>query len=292
MLVENQGRINYGPRLTDPKGIAGGVRLDNQYLHGWEIRPLPLTDLSPLTFTAGPATAAHPAFHRVPVELDEPPGDGFLALPGWTKGVVWLNGFCLGRYWETGPQRTLYAPAPLWRRGRNELVVLELHKPGGSLQVRAEPELGGDGTGPPAPPAGGVRRAHPLTAGGLRLPGGIRWAPWCRPPENVLPGDARGNRSPGGQGADMRVVYAFGAVHARVRARPSAPITPDTGWPEAYAAAHRVRIVRSPAVAPSRSTSDARPIRTRRPPAPPRTRPYPPVRSKPFGNTRNSTLRP
>ncbi|MEW2453965.1 glycoside hydrolase family 35 protein [Streptomyces albus] len=154
VLVENQGRINYGPRLTDPKGIAGGVRLDNQYLHGWEIRPLPLTDLSPLTFTAGPATAAHPAFHRVPVELDEPPADGFLALPGWTKGVVWLNGFCLGRYWETGPQRTLYAPAPLWRRGRNELVVLELHKPGGSLQVRTEPELGGDGTGPPAPAAG------------------------------------------------------------------------------------------------------------------------------------------
>ncbi|MGI5347710.1 glycoside hydrolase family 35 protein [Streptomyces sp. CA-250714] len=142
VLVENQGRINYGPPLADPKGISGGVRLDNQYLFDWEIRPLPLTDLSPLTFVAAPAAARGPAFHRVPVRLNEPSADCFVALPGWTKGVVWLNGRCLGRYWDMGPQRTLYAPAPLWATGRNELVVLELHTPGTHVELRGSSDLG------------------------------------------------------------------------------------------------------------------------------------------------------
>ncbi|MFC1408246.1 beta-galactosidase family protein [Streptacidiphilus sp. N1-12] len=150
VLVENQGRVNYGPRLTDRKGISGGVRLDHQYQFGWEIRPLPLDDLSALDWSGredpGAEPAPGPAFHRITLDLDAP-ADGFLALPGWTKGVVWLNGFALGRYWETGPQRTLYAPGPLWRPGRNELVVLELHRPGPTVELRDRADLG------PAQPA-------------------------------------------------------------------------------------------------------------------------------------------
>ncbi|GAA1973622.1 glycoside hydrolase family 35 protein [Kitasatospora viridis] len=139
LLVENQGRVNYGPGLADRKGITGGVRLDRQYQFGWQVRPLPLDPLPELPYRAGPVTG--PSFHRF--ELDLPaPADGFLALPGWTKGVVWLNGFTLGRYWEIGPQHTLYAPAPLWRPGRNEVVVLELHTPGEALELRDEPDLG------------------------------------------------------------------------------------------------------------------------------------------------------
>ncbi|WP_328806643.1 glycoside hydrolase family 35 protein [Streptacidiphilus fuscans] len=143
LLVENQGRINYGPRLEDRKGITGGVRLDGQYQFGWEIRPLPLDPLPELPFaaTATSMGAGQPAFHRFALDVTEP-ADGFLALPGWTKGVVWLNGFCLGRYWEIGPQRTLYAPAPLWRSGRNEVVVLELHQPGAEVELRDAPDLG------------------------------------------------------------------------------------------------------------------------------------------------------
>ncbi|MEZ0066817.1 hypothetical protein ABIA32_002830 [Streptacidiphilus sp. MAP12-20] len=154
LLVENQGRINYGPLLADRKGITGGVLLDGRYQFGWEIRPLPLDPLPELPFLLDrpgrpgrpdrqdEATGtAGPVFHRF--ELDIPaPADGFLALPGWTKGVVWLNGFTLGRYWEIGPQHTLYAPAPLWRAGRNEVVVLELHEPGTALELRDEPDLG------------------------------------------------------------------------------------------------------------------------------------------------------
>ncbi|MFE9424846.1 beta-galactosidase family protein [Kitasatospora sp. NPDC006697] len=146
LLVENQGRINYGPQLADRKGITGGVRLDRQYHFGWQVRPLPLDPLpAELPFAAGAVRG--PAFHRFELEVPEP-ADGFLALPGWTKGAVWLNGFHLGRYWSAGPQRTLYAPAPLWRAGRNELVVLELHSPGAALELRAEADLGGTSEAP------------------------------------------------------------------------------------------------------------------------------------------------
>ena len=66
-----------------------------------------------------------------------------VALPGWTKGVCWINGFNLGRYWDRGPQRTLYVPGPLLREGENELIVFELHQPGGRVvEFRDRPRLG------------------------------------------------------------------------------------------------------------------------------------------------------
>ncbi|MEV6229599.1 beta-galactosidase family protein [Saccharopolyspora shandongensis] len=139
LLVDTGGRINYGHRLNDPKGITDRVLHGSQALFGWEIRPLPLDDLSGLRFR--PGAASGPAFHRATLRIGEP-ADGFLALPGWEKGMVWLNGFLLGRYWSIGPQRTLYAPSPLWRAGENELVVLELHQPGDSIELRSEPDLG------------------------------------------------------------------------------------------------------------------------------------------------------
>ncbi|WP_328461732.1 beta-galactosidase [Streptomyces sp. NBC_00669] len=140
VLVENMGRINYGPLLGDRKGITGGVRLDTRFQFGWDIRTLPLSDLTGLRFSPRPADR-HPAFHLVEADLDAP-ADGFLALPGWTKGMVWVNGFALGRYWDRGPQRTLYAPAPVWTAGRNEIVVLELHRAGPTLDIRDAPDLG------------------------------------------------------------------------------------------------------------------------------------------------------
>ncbi|MEV7045932.1 beta-galactosidase family protein [Amycolatopsis sp. NPDC051061] len=140
ILVDAMGRVNYGPYLADRKGIDGWVAMSTQQkLFGWEIRPLPLDDLSRLRFSSAPVSG--PAFHRATVEVASPE-DGFVALPGWEKGVVWLNGFNLGRYWKVGPQRTLYAPKPLWRRGVNEIVVLELHRPGAAIEVRPEADLG------------------------------------------------------------------------------------------------------------------------------------------------------
>ncbi|MBO0870238.1 MAG: beta-galactosidase [Micromonosporaceae bacterium] len=125
ILVESMGRTNLGPRLGERKGILGGVRRGEQFVHGWSARPVPLTvdGLPWAGLAAGPGTG--PVYHRGYLEVDRP-GDARLALPGWTKGYVWVNGFCLGRYWSVGPQHSLYLPWPLLRAGRNEVVVLEL----------------------------------------------------------------------------------------------------------------------------------------------------------------------
>ncbi|MGW7721153.1 beta-galactosidase [Streptomyces chartreusis] len=127
VLVENMGGVNYGPRIGAPKGLLGPVTFGGRPLHGWDCHPLPLDDLSGLAFApAGATTADEPAFHQGMFEVDVP-ADSFLALPGWTKGQAWINGFHLGRYWNRGPQHTLYVPAPILRPGTNELILLELH---------------------------------------------------------------------------------------------------------------------------------------------------------------------
>ncbi|MCZ8520466.1 MULTISPECIES: glycoside hydrolase family 35 protein [Paenibacillus] len=144
ILVENMGRINYGPLLHDRKGITEGVRLDNQFQYDWTMYPLPLDSLEGLDFVPmgeGEAVGG-PAFYQAFFEADEP-ADTFLRLDGWNKGVVFVNGFNLGRYWERGPQKTLYVPGPLLRQGTNELVIFELHgAAAGELQLTAEPDLG------------------------------------------------------------------------------------------------------------------------------------------------------
>uniref|UniRef100_UPI003662939F glycoside hydrolase family 35 protein n=1 Tax=Kitasatospora sp. NPDC059747 TaxID=3346930 RepID=UPI003662939F len=144
ILVEALGRVNYGPNMDDRKGITRGVAHDGQLLFEWEIRPLPLDDLAALRLEEPGAVAltdGDPAFHRFETDVDAP-ADAFVALPGWGRGLLWLNGFLLGRHTAEGPQRTLYAPAPLWRPGRNELLVLELDRHGEALEVRDHPDLG------------------------------------------------------------------------------------------------------------------------------------------------------
>ncbi|WP_374070878.1 beta-galactosidase family protein [Rathayibacter sp. SD072] len=132
ILVENQGRVNYGVRIGEHKGLIGGVALDGAELTGWTARPL---DLSRVPSLASPAegVAAGPSLASGSVELDEP-ADLFLDTLHWGKGLVWVNGFLLGRYWRRGPQRTLIVPSPVTRAGRNEVVVLE-------LEGLAEPEI-------------------------------------------------------------------------------------------------------------------------------------------------------
>jgi beta-galactosidase len=143
LLVENLGRVNFGPELQDRKGILGGVTFADQFLFGWQVYPLRLDDLSRLQFSTQPLSEVKfPAFLRTTFQVDTP-ADTFLALPGWTKGVVWLNGFNLGRYWQRGPQKTLYVPAPLLRHGENELVIFELHgAQNETVEFRRQPELG------------------------------------------------------------------------------------------------------------------------------------------------------
>ncbi|MEU9170599.1 glycoside hydrolase family 35 protein [Streptomyces sp. NPDC048420] len=143
VLVENMGGVNYGPRIGAPKGLLGPVSFRGAELLGWECRAVPLDDLADVPFGPSEATTdAVPAFHRGTFEVDTP-ADTFLSLSGWTKGQAWVNGFHLGRYWNRGPQHTLYVPAPVLRPGANELVVLELHATTGTrAQLTDTPDLG------------------------------------------------------------------------------------------------------------------------------------------------------
>ncbi|MCX7522252.1 beta-galactosidase [Microbacterium sp. STN6] len=130
VLVEDLGRVDYGPRLGEAKGLIGPALLDGEPLRRWRVLPLDLTrlDVIDAALDAGaPATATlvGPSFARGQFVLEEP-ADLFLDTGAWGKGAVWVNGFALGRYWSRGPQRTLYVPAPVLREGANTVLVLEL----------------------------------------------------------------------------------------------------------------------------------------------------------------------
>lgn len=152
ILVENMGRVNYGPLIRDAKGITEGVRIDNQFQFDWTVRPLPLEAgvLAGLKYDAGDAATAsegrgeeQPAFYRGSFAA-ETLGDTFLRFDGWHKGMAWVNGFNLGRYWNAGPQRTLYVPGPLLRQGQNEIILFELHSAPVSCEIELTdmPDLG------------------------------------------------------------------------------------------------------------------------------------------------------
>jgi beta-galactosidase len=144
IVVENLGRINYGPLVGQHKGLLGPVLVDRRIVHGWTSRPLPLpewsvADLNSATSAGPPSSGAGFATATFHVST---PADTFLALPGSAHGVVWINGFLLGRYWEIGPQVTLYCPAPLLTRGENVVTILETDRLGTRLELRSSPELG------------------------------------------------------------------------------------------------------------------------------------------------------
>ncbi|MEU9442801.1 beta-galactosidase family protein [Streptomyces sp. NPDC048304] len=130
--VESLGRVNYGPRFGEAKGITGGILHERQYLHGVRARGLDLgafdDGVAAVPFGALPTEGAR-GLYRGTVEVGGA-GDARLELPGWTRGFVWINGFNLGRYWSVGPQRSLYVPGPVLREGGNEVWVLELDEAG------------------------------------------------------------------------------------------------------------------------------------------------------------------
>lgn len=124
VLVENCGRVNYGFLLSgECKGITRAVRWNGTELRDWRTTPLPLDDLSALRFAREPVAA--PSFHRGTFTIDEP-GDTFFDTRALGKGVLWLNGRNLGRYWSLGPQGSLYVPGPWLRRGVNEVVIFDV----------------------------------------------------------------------------------------------------------------------------------------------------------------------
>ena len=130
LLVENMGRVNYGDKLRDRKGI-GAVRLGylgRQHQFGWDIYSLPMeSELDRLSFLpAKKKHYRHPTFFRGELTISDTPCDTFLRLDGFHKGFVKINGFHLGRYFnDAGPQRTLFVPAPVLKTDKNEILVFE-----------------------------------------------------------------------------------------------------------------------------------------------------------------------
>ncbi len=128
ILVENTARSNYGKGLREErKGITDSVTLAGKELTGWEIYPLPMNseDVRRPAWSPRPALALGPSFHRGTFTVTTL-GDTFLDLSTWTKGAVWVNGHHLGRFWNIGPQQTLFVPAPWLKRGANEVIVFDL----------------------------------------------------------------------------------------------------------------------------------------------------------------------
>lgn len=129
ILVENMGRINFGAyMLQNKKGITEKVFLAGKELKGWQMYSLPFNNQTASNTKPNKNASNTPAVKTGTFML-EVVGDTYLDMSNWGKGVVWLNGHNLGKYWDIGPQQTIYVPVEWLKIGRNEISVLELLKP-------------------------------------------------------------------------------------------------------------------------------------------------------------------
>jgi beta-galactosidase len=133
ILVHTMGHVNFGREIHDRKGLMGPVRViadnaTNVLASNWQIYSLPLEGamMSGLKWKAGPASG--PAFWRGTFKAEKTV-DTFLDLRNWGKGVVWINGQCLARYWNIGPSQTAYVPGPWLHAGDNEIIIMDLLGP-------------------------------------------------------------------------------------------------------------------------------------------------------------------
>uniref|UniRef100_G1SQB9 Beta-galactosidase n=1 Tax=Oryctolagus cuniculus TaxID=9986 RepID=G1SQB9_RABIT len=131
ILVENCGRVNYGDNIDDQrKGLIGNLYLDDSPLKKFKIYSLDLKKSFFNRFgvdkwTPVPEVPVFPAFFLGGLSVSPTPLDTFLKLEGWEKGVVFINGRNLGRYWNIGPQKTLYLPGVWLDKGMNQVIIFE-----------------------------------------------------------------------------------------------------------------------------------------------------------------------
>ncbi len=176
VLVENQGRVNYGPGIHDRKGLLGEVLLNGGPLTSWTNRPLALTDLVALPFATDTRPPVGPAFRRGSFHVDTP-ADTFLCLEGWTKGSVWINGFAFGALLVTRSTTVAVCPgagaADRSQHDRRPGVARRSPRPDGRVPRDGRPRTDrgvGRGRGSRAP-ADGRSPASPPRAGlGLSCP--------------------------------------------------------------------------------------------------------------------------
>ena len=130
VLVEAMGRTNYGPYLADKKGITKGISVGGQFQFGWDIVCMELDDISKAQLApADRDSYTEPTVLRGYIDIDAPADTYFKCNNTLHKGIVWVNGFNIGRYWiDAGPQKTLFIPAGLLKKGANEITVLEFDR--------------------------------------------------------------------------------------------------------------------------------------------------------------------
>ncbi len=133
ILCENMGRANFGAKMMRKKGIAGRCLLDSKIHFNWDVYSLEMNNLHKVQYSTN-TPYEKSAFYKGIFTIDDAK-DTFLKLDNFTKGFVTINGFNTGRYWEIGPQQTLYVPASLLKVGENEIVVFE------SDGIKGEPQV-------------------------------------------------------------------------------------------------------------------------------------------------------
>ena len=154
IFVEAMGRINYSRLIHDRKGITNKVELIttqgkdeltynlkewqtylfpvmegaalSQHLDNMSAIPVPPTVQEPAVLSQ--ASSSSPAYYRASFKVKKS-GDTYLDMSSWGKGLVWVNGHCLGRFWEVGPQQTLYLPGCWLKKGLNDIVILDIAGP-------------------------------------------------------------------------------------------------------------------------------------------------------------------
>lgn len=126
ILVENMGRVNYGERLQNPeqyKGIRGGLKVDIHFQSDWDIYNLELKDIDSINYESEWKENT-PAFYEYEVEISDV-NDTFLDTRNFGKGVAFVNGINIGRFWNVGPHGYLYIPRDFLKEGKNTITVFE-----------------------------------------------------------------------------------------------------------------------------------------------------------------------
>ena len=139
ILVEAMGRVNYGKTIIDRKGITEKVEMlagtNTRNLNNWEVFNFPVEYEFQKKLKFKAQNPNGPAWYKATFEL-ETVGDTNIDMSTWGKGMVWVNGYNIGRYWKIGPQQTLFMPGCWLKKGKNEIIILDLETPK-ALQVTA-----------------------------------------------------------------------------------------------------------------------------------------------------------
>ncbi|HLN56261.1 MAG TPA: beta-galactosidase family protein [Bacteroidales bacterium] len=133
ILVEGMGRINFAQYMIDRKGITDRVTLNGMTLMNWKVFGLPMDEKFIYNLRSSGKNLDKPGiFFRgnfmINAAAGVSKGDTYIDVSNFTKGIVWVNGHNLGRYWNIGPQTRLYCPASFLREGLNEVMIFDLHE--------------------------------------------------------------------------------------------------------------------------------------------------------------------